>query len=124
MYQQSYGTTNQVQFQSEHEYYELLGYLAKNDGTTRITWEPNDSSGAWAPEGRILFYDAPPAALSAQLHHTAGTSTYSSRVNCNEFVENLLNNHSYTTNGQQDQAAIYATVPVAYQQDFNRGLTL
>ncbi len=124
MYQQSFGTANQVQFQSEHEYYELLGYLTKNDGSTRITWENNDDSGAWAQEGRILFYNVPPAALSAGLHHTAGNQTYASRVNCNAFVENLLNNHSFTTNPQQDRNAIYATVPPAYQTDFNRGLTL
>lgn len=32
MYRQSFGSIGQVQFADEHEYYRLLGYLAKSDG--------------------------------------------------------------------------------------------
>ena len=34
MYRQSFGSIGQVQFADEHEYYRLLGYLAKSDGST------------------------------------------------------------------------------------------
>ena len=36
MYRQSFGSTGQVQFANEHEYYRLLGYLAKSDGSTDL----------------------------------------------------------------------------------------
>ena len=39
MYQQTFGTKQQISFNSEAEYYELLGYLSKNDATTKLVWE-------------------------------------------------------------------------------------
>lgn len=38
MYRQSFGSIGQVQFADEHEYYRLLGYLAKSDGSTELAW--------------------------------------------------------------------------------------
>ena len=50
MYHQNFGTQNQVQFNNQNEYYELLGYLAKSDGTSSLIWEHNENQGAWGNE--------------------------------------------------------------------------
>lgn len=56
MYKSRFGRNGQVNFSCPEDYYELLGYLAKSDGTTSITWENNEDQGAWGSEGRICFY--------------------------------------------------------------------
>jgi len=121
MYQSSFGTRNQVQFSNEHEYYELLGFLAKSDDTTSLVWEHNENQGAWGSEGRIQFFTSV-LPFTATLHHTAGVGNIVSRVNCNEFVENLDRNHNFVMGGQQNVTAIRATIPSNYLTDFERGL--
>lgn len=123
MYQQNFGTQNQVQFNNENEYYELLGYLAKSDGTSSLVWEHNEDQGAWGSEGRIKFNIANPP-LSCSLNHTAGVGNVISRVNCNEFIENIATNHGFVMGGTQNIVNIRGTVPAQYQPDFNRGLAL
>lgn len=124
MYQNTFGTKDQVQFNTAADYYEFLGYLAKEDGTTKIVWEHNDEQGAWAEEGRIQFYLWPPAALRARLNHTAGLGSIVSRVNCNAFVEHIARHHHFISNGSQDIARIRASIPAAHNADFDRGLTI
>ena len=55
MYKSHFGRNGQVSFSCPEDYYELLGYLAKSDGSTSITWENNEDQGAWGSEGRIVF---------------------------------------------------------------------
>lgn len=125
MYKPTFGTIGQIQFNSEHEYYEFLGYLAKDDGSTYITWEDNDLQGAWAKEGRIEFHQAPPIGLSANLKHTAGNGgNVLSRVNCNEFITNIVTHNNFVKRTVQNAVAIRATVPPIYFPDFDRGLAL
>jgi hypothetical protein len=121
MYQPTFGTRNQVQFSNEHEYYELLGFLAKSDGTTSLVWEHNEEQGAWGSEGRIQFYtnNRP---YRATLSHTAGVGNIVSRVNCNEFVQNLNESHNFIYGDTQDEEAIRKTIPEEYLEDFERGL--
>ena len=123
MYRQNFGTQNQICFNNENEYYELLGYLAKSDGSTSLTWEHNEEQGAWGSEGRIKFYiDNPP--VSASLSHTAGVGNVINRVNCNEFVENIATHHNFVMGSNQNVNLIRNTIPTQYIQDFNRGLAL
>lgn len=124
MYQATFGTKQQISFNSESEYYELLGYLSKSDGTTILVWEDNDQQGAWAKEGRILFFSAQPAALRANLLHTAGVGNILSRVNCNEFIINIRTNHSFVLGETQNIPNIRATIPNLYIADFDAGLQL
>ena len=124
MYNSSFGTKNQISFNSESEYYEFLGFLAKSDGSTVLVWEDNDLAGAWAKEGRILFFISQPATLRANLLHTAGVGKIVSRVNCNEFLINIRNNHGFVLGETQDIPAILATVPVQFQPYFEAGLQL
>ena len=47
MYKKSFGINGQIQFANEHEYYKLIGFLAKSDGSTSLVWEHNEEQGAW-----------------------------------------------------------------------------
>jgi hypothetical protein len=123
MYQSTFGKRNQVQFNDEHEYYELLGFLAKSDRNTQIVLEHNEEQGAWEKEWRLRFYSEN-RPYSAILSHTIGTGNVCSRVNCNEFVENIVENHSFVEGFIQSIEAIRATIPSEYLEDFENGLNL
>lgn len=125
MYQRSFGTKGQMRFSNANDYYEFLGFLCKNDGSTSIVWEPNDEQGAWGPEGRIHFHVDPPVALRADLDYTRGRgNNIVWRVNCNEFVEDVLANHGFVVGATQDRTTVRASVPNANIPDFDRGLGL
>lgn len=124
MYLKIFGTQNQIQFNNEADYYEFLGYLAKEDGTTKVVWEANDKQGAWGQEGRIQFYVVQPTALAAKLRHTKGTGNITSRVNCNEFVEHIASHHHFVPNGSQNRVTVRSSLPPAHLADFDRGLAL
>ena len=123
MYQNIYGTQGQIRFNNENEYYQALGYLAKSDGTTSLTWENNEQQGAWGSEGRIHFYTNTPP-ISGYFRHTKGTGNIISRVNCNEFLSNLYKNHKFINGNTQNINTIRSTIPTEYINDFNMGLTL
>ncbi len=122
MYKQSFGSRGQIQFADEHEYYKFLGYLAKSDGTTSLVWEHNEDQGAWASEGRIQILS--PIPYPFQLQETAGVGNILSRVNCNEFIENIRINHKFITGKYQDIVNIRTTIPEEYMMDFEEGLAL
>lgn len=124
MYQQSFGSEKQMQFASPHEFYKLLGYLAKSDGSTSLVWEHNENQGAWASEGRIQIHIAhmPVIGTCRLTAGNGGNVLY--RINCNEFVENICTNHGFTCGSTQDVGAIRATIPVQYIADFDAGLAM
>lgn len=124
MFKKSFGTKQQIKFNSEADYYEFLGYLSKNDGSTKIVWEHNDEQGAWGQEGRIEFFFRVPTTLSVILTHTAGNSSILSRVNCNEYIENLRSDHEFKVNTTQDVELIRTTIPENFKDDFERGFNL
>lgn len=123
MYKAYFGRNGQVRFSSPNEYYQLLGYLAKSDGSTAITWENNEDSGAWGSEGRIHFYRRSVPYLGS-LKFTAGNGSIVYRVNCNPFVEHLTKYHSFVQGKNQNISRIRATIPPAYLKDFELGLKL
>lgn len=47
-----------------------------------------------------------------------------SRINCNEFVENICTQHGFVYGGIQNRAQIQVTIPQQYINDFNDGLNL
>lgn len=124
MYRKTFGTKGQISFDTKADYYEFLGYLAKEDGTTKVVWETNDDQGAWGQEGRIQFYVVQPATLAAKLLHTSGRGNITSRVNCNEFIEHIANFHDVLPNGPQNKAKIRASIQSSHLRDFDRGLAL
>lgn len=97
--------------------------MAKSDGSTSLTWEHNEQQGAWGSEGRVHFYTQNPP-ISATLKHTAGTGNIVSRVNCNEFIENIVTNNQFIMGNSQNRNNIRNTVPQQCQADYDRGLTL
>ena len=124
MYQKSFGKNQQVQFTDEHEFYSLLGYLAKSDGTTSIVWEHNEDQGAWGSEGRIQIHTNNMPNIW-NLSYTAGNGgNVLQRVNCNEFIANICTNHGFAIGGVQNIATIRNLVPVQYQKDFDRGFNM
>ncbi len=124
MYRPKFGTNDQICFDTEPDYYEFLGYIAKDDGTTKIVWEHNDEQGAWGAEGRIQFYGMPPGALRAKLEHTAGAGSITSRVNCNAFIKHIKEYHNFVSNCPQNIANIRTSIPAPHLSDFDRGLAL
>src|SRR5690606_1756418 len=124
MFKDAFGNLDQVQFDCPEDYFEFLGFLSRNDGTTRIVWEENDRQGAWGPEGRIHFYVEHPEDLKAVLGHTAGRGNVVTRVNCNEFVEHIIEHHDFVHGDQQDVRAIRTTIPSDHLADFERGRTM
>lgn len=125
MYRANFGTNTppQIQFTSENQYYQALGYLAKSDGTSSIHWEHNENQGAWGSEGRIHFYISNPP-IPGYFKLTAGTGNVINRTNCNEFIQNIVTNNMFVIGGTQNVANIRATIPPIFISDFNYGLTL
>lgn len=120
----NYGKNNQVRFADDHEYYRFLGYLAKSDGSTKIVYEQNDLQGAWASENRIQFFVSPPMSIAANLTLTAGVGNIKYRVNCNDFLQEIIKSHKFVNGRNQDLSLIRQTIPSDYIQDFNDGLNL
>lgn len=124
MYKQSFGHNDQIQFANEHEFYKLLGYLAKSDGSTSLVWEHNENQGAWGSEGRIQIHVNNMPQLW-QVSLTAGNGgNVINRINCNEFVENICTQHGFVYGGRQNVGQIQSTIPQQFIADFNDGLDL
>lgn len=123
MYKQSFGSYGQIRFANEHEFYTLLGYLAKSDGSTSLVWERNEEQGAWGSEGRIQIYVANMPRIG-QLTLTAGVGSIVNRVNCNEFVKNIVEDHRFVYGRVQDIKRIRELIPDEYQPDFDAGLKM
>lgn len=121
MYKSFFGRNHQVSFTCQEDYYELLGYLAKSDGTTSITWENNEDQGAWGSEGRICFLTKKLPSTGC-LRFTAGNGSIYKRVNCNAFVEHLYRYHNFVQGKYQDINAIRSTIPSQFIDCFDRGL--
>lgn len=124
MYKQSFGSKGQIQFANEHEFYTLLGYLAKSNGSTSLVWEHNENQGAWGSEGRIQVHINNMPNIG-QLTFTAGNGgDVVTRINCNEFVENICTQHGFTYGKTQNIPLIRGMVPTAYVADFDRGFNM
>ena len=121
MYKSFFGRNHQVSFTCPDEYYELLGYLAKSDGSISITWENNEDQGAWGSEGRICFHTRRLPAVGC-LRFTAGNGSIYKRVNCNDFIEHLSTHHGFVQGKYQNIESIRRTIPSQYIACFERGL--
>lgn len=126
MYKQYFGKRNKMRFDNAEEYYETLGFLAKSDGSIDLVWEHNEDQGAWGSEGRIYCYSnlvkfTPPL----KRKFTKGRARkVLHRINCNEFVEDIITNHSFSMGSSQNTLNIRATIPQQYLIDFDRGFNL
>jgi len=126
MYKQEFGKRNKMHFASASEYYETLGFLAKSEGNTRLYLENNQNQGAWAHEGRIDCYsNLPLFTIPLRNKFTVGRGRVMHRINCTEFVLDIVDNHNFVRDSlAQNSAAIRNTIPAAFVIDFDRGLNL
>jgi hypothetical protein len=125
MARKKFGTKGQIRFDSDGDYFEALGFLAKNDGTTSLHWEKNEEQGAWGSEGRIHCHkdlDKFPSYFSSAF--TAGRGGVLKRINCNDYVGHIFQEHGFVEGKTQDRTSIISTIPKIHIDDFNRGLAL
>ena len=109
-----YGRKSNIRFNTDSEFYEALGFLSKNDGTSSVRWEPNEIYGAWGSEGRVYCHkNLPsfPAYFSRVFTNGWGTSVLK-QINCNDYIKYIANNHGVVTGDMQNVAAVRATIPI------------
>ena len=126
MYKEYFGMRRRMRFDTENEYFETLGFLAKSDGSITLVWEHNEDQGAWGSEGRIhchsdLVKFTPPL----KRKFTKGRAKkVLHRINCNEFVKDLVETHKFEMGSNQNSVLIRSTIPSHYLADFDRGISL
>lgn len=122
-----------LEFESEAEYFEVLGFLAKDSRPIDIFTHENQRSGARAPQGKlkINFSGRIPEALAWAFDQSSDD-----RLSVSDYVDNLVQCHAFTRfvdpTGRQYTYHIYpesieavrSTVPQQYKQDFDRGYNL
>lgn len=116
-----YGKKKQISFANEKEKYMFIGYITSHG--VGVTWEKNNEQGAWGEEGRITFISDHVEAYFPTLGYSAGNSAYHSRLNCNDFVSELLF-LGFVRGSTQDVTAIRGNIQVSYQADFDKGSQL
>ena len=115
-----YGSQGQVSFGSVKDYFYAMGFLA-NSHNAELRWEHNEDQGAWGSEGRIHCL-VPHTRFPQFFRFTAGRGNIYARINCNEYVATLVNEHNFNYNCKyQNVQEILATVPPEYVQDFQNG---
>lgn len=116
-----YGKDKQVVFKNENDYYFALGVLASGKYTS-LHWEYNEEQGAWGSEGRIHCHGDLSKFPSSFFKITTGKGSITGRINCNDYVKQLVELHGFEKETRiQDVAKIIATVPPQYIDDFNKG---
>lgn len=84
-----YGKDNQVEFLSEDEKREAFDYLITSSDI-EFRHEPNQESGAWASEKRILFYSTNGVPAGLVRNWTAGVGRAVGRINCGELYDEVF----------------------------------
>lgn len=116
----SYGNSDQVFFRNWEEYYVALGFLA-NPRHAEIRWEHNEDQGAWGSEGRIHCL-VPAEDFPQNFRFTAGRGNVYARINCNDYVQDLVMSHNFSYNERHhNKTQIYSTVPEEYRNAFWSG---
>ncbi len=109
MYQGSFGTKKQIQFVNPMQYYEFIGYLAKEDRSSTILFN------------RILFFKNNIPRLG-MLKYSKGNGTTCYRINCIEFVNHIIKYHKFKLGNSQNPEDIESTIPDIYLKYFKVGL--
>ena len=120
MYRTYFGKLGQLRFPKPEDYYRFLGFLAR--ANAEIVYEYNEETGSWGNAGRICFF-------TGRVPHHFGKITYREgrggsmfyRINCNDFVENIVMNHGFTYGRYQDVATIKSTIPSTFISFFEEG---
>lgn len=116
----TYGKNHQINFINLAEKYSFIGYLTNHDAF--LQWEHNEQQGAWGSEGRIAFTSDHVKQHFPNLGYSAGGS-YASRLNCNNFVEELLQ-LGFSAGNTQNTNVIRGNIQPAYCPYFDAGRAL
>lgn len=115
-----WGQEGQLKFADQKEYYYALGLLCNSDWFN-IVYEPNKLTNSWGDAFRIQCANCPvelPKAFQDALRSQK-------RINNNEYVENLYNNHGFLYDGTKyihgEYQTVRATVPISYLAYFDEG---
>ena len=131
MAQLHWGTGIGLHFVDDAEYYETLGYLAKNPPSVEVYTHDNDKSGAWAGQGKLQT-QVSKRMLPSGLRRSFVQSG-DDRLSVTDYVRNLVYNHAFTQyydptgnfytfyRFPDSVTAVRATVPREYLADFDRG---
>ncbi len=114
-----WGKYGQLEFIDEHEYYQALGGLCRND-LYSITFEKNTQTHSWGDAYRIRLLNNNVEITNAFNNAMRDKN----RINCNPYVENLLINHRFEIRDNAiygDFEIVKETVPESYYDDFERG---
>jgi hypothetical protein len=121
-YPLTFGKKDQLEFANEAELYYVIGYLTKANNF-ELKHEDNDEQKAWGKEKRIHVLNTPnnyPKPLE-NAHRKGNGSSVLYRINCNPFVERLLELGFSLNQKTQDVAAIRANIPKEFLTDFDNG---
>lgn len=92
----NWGNQNQLKFDSEEEYYMALGIFS-NPKLARIYIEDNAKRGSFTDASRLhLYAETQRANLPQALR---GAMKDGGRINCNPYVDNLIENHGFLLSG-------------------------
>ena len=123
---------NILHFNSEKDYYEVLGFLSKEEELIRVYTENNDKAGAWSWQGRMSLRNVSIDSLPEALKNAFETSV-DGRISVTHYVKNLKENHNFSREidptGSDFTKRLYKeslekvleTVPEEYENDFYRG---
>ena len=123
---------NVLHFNTEKDYYEVLGFLSKEEEFIRVYTENNDKAGAWAGQGRMSLRNVSRDSLPEALKNAFETSV-DGRISVTHYVKNLKENHNFSREidptGSDFTKRLYKeslekvleTVPEEYENDFYRG---
>lgn len=131
-------------FANDADFFETYGFLCNNyRHRLEFQWEYNANSGAWGNEGRIHFlqtnlgtaYNPIPNTLQNRL--TAGRGNIANRLNCNDFISELVNFYGFRINPSRPGNPVTRTaqgllpplnpsiyVPQQYFNDYQRGYNM
>ena len=115
----SWGNIPKLVFKDAEEYFRTLGQLSNNKAFT-ISFEPNKNTGSYADAYRIRVL------MGAQNITQAlqNKITSNMRINCNEYVLNLVENHNFVQSGNTIVCTfenVLKTVPDQYKLIFMQG---
>ena len=123
---------NILHFNSEKDYYEVLGFLSKEEELIRVYTENNDKAGAWSGQGRMSLRNVSIDSLPEALKNAFETSV-DGRISVTHYVKNLKENHNFSREidptGSDFTKRLYKeslekvleTVSEEYENDFYRG---
>ena len=118
-----FGKKNIITFQDNESLYESIGYIA-NYRKRGLNISRERFENKWGEEYRIWFEDITNIPSSINNALSAGVGDFVARLNCNEFIEFLIDNCGFNVGDQMNLQTIRATIPQQYLTDFDRGHNL